>query len=288
MRVLMIGPDLDVPGGVSAVEKVILQCPPPGIQVDFHPTLTRHGAASALQGQPIRYAAQGVRNLLSFIALYKSLQNKANNYDLFHVHIASRGSTLRKYIVCRYLHKKKRPYVLHNHGAGYREFYARLPARLQQEVRRLFLSACGTIVLSEWWLQFHREMLGTEHYPLWVLPNPVELPALEMDAAELGVMLLFLGRIGERKGANRVLRAMAKLPDAVRGRVRLCMAGDGAVDEACALAEQLGLASQVEIRGWIAGAEKKRGCARRMCSFSPRATRGCRWRCWRQWRGARR
>lgn len=253
----MIGPDLDVPGGVSAVEKVILQCPPPGIQVDFHPTLTRHGAASALQGQPIRYAAQGVRNLLSFIALYKSLQNKTNNYDLLHVHIASRGSTLRKYIVCRYLHKKKRPYVLHNHGAGYREFYARLPARLQQEVRRLFLSACGTIVLSEWWLQFHREMLGTEHYPLWVLPNPVELPALEMDAAELGVMLLFLGRIGERKGANRVLRAMAKLPDAVRGRVRLCMAGDGAVDEACALAEQLGLASQVEIHSWIAGAEKE-------------------------------
>jgi hypothetical protein len=103
----MIGPDLDVPGGVSAVEKVILQYPPPGVQVDFHPTLTRHGAASALQGQPIQYAAQGVRNLLSFIALYKSLQNKTNNYDLFHVHIASRGSTLRKYIVCRYLHKKK-------------------------------------------------------------------------------------------------------------------------------------------------------------------------------------
>jgi glycosyltransferase involved in cell wall biosynthesis len=80
---------------------------------------------------------------------------------------------------------------------------------------------------------------------------------LEGISAECTAKLLFLGRIGEHKGADRILRAIAKLPDAVRGRVRLCMAGDGAVDEACALAEQLGLASQVEIRGWIAGAEKE-------------------------------
>jgi glycosyltransferase involved in cell wall biosynthesis len=50
---------------------------------------------------------------------------------------------------------------------------------------------------------------------------------------------------------------MAKLPDAVRGRVRLYMAGDGAVDDTRALAERLGIAPQVEIRDWIAGAEKE-------------------------------
>jgi glycosyltransferase involved in cell wall biosynthesis len=74
---------------------------------------------------------------------------------------------------------------------------------------------------------------------------------------ECGAALIFLGRIGEHKGADRILRAIAKLPDAVRAQVRLCMAGDGAVDEMRALAEQLGLASQVEIRGWIAGADKE-------------------------------
>jgi glycosyltransferase involved in cell wall biosynthesis len=35
------------------------------------------------------------------------------------------------------------------------------------------------------------------------------------------------------------------------------MAGDGAVDDTRALAERLGIAPQVEIRDWIAGAEKE-------------------------------
>ncbi len=121
----------------------------------------------------------------------------------------------------------------------------------------MFLSACGTIVLSEQWLRFHQEMLATERYPLWVLPNPVELPALESMSTECRVALLFLGRIGEHKGADRILQAIAKLPNSVRSKVRLCMAGDGAVDDTRALAERLGIALQVEIRDWIAGAEKE-------------------------------
>jgi glycosyltransferase involved in cell wall biosynthesis len=253
----MIGPDLDVPGGVSAVENAILQYPPPGVQVDFHPTLTRHGAAAALRNQPIRYFARGVKNLSSFVFLLNSLKKRISNYDLVHIHLSTRASTFRKYFVCKYTRRENRLHILHNHGGSYREFFAQLSPLLQSKVRGMFLSARGTIVLSEQWLQFHREMLGTEHYPLWVLSNPVELPSLEGISAECTAKLLFLGRIGEHKGADRILRAIAKLPDAVRGRVRLCMAGDGAVDEACALAEQLGLASQVEIRGWIAGAEKE-------------------------------
>ena len=253
----MIGPDLDVPGGVSAVENAILKYPPHGVQVDFHPTLTRRTAVSAFRGQLARYATQGVRSLLTFLTLYKSLQKKIRDYELFHVHVASRGSTLRKSIVCRYLRKKRCPYVLHNHGGGYRQFYAQLHPLLQKEVRAMFLSACGTIVLSEQWLRFHQEMLATERYPLWVLPNPVELPALESMSTECRVALLFLGRIGEHKGADRILQAIAKLPNSVRSKVRLYMAGDGAVDDTRALAERLGIAPQVEIRDWIAGAEKE-------------------------------
>jgi len=62
----------------------------------------------------------------------------------------------------------------------------------------------------------------------------------------------------ERKGSERVLRAIAQLPAETRAHVRLSMAGDGAVEEMRHLARQLGIESLVDIRSWIAGSEKER------------------------------
>lgn len=253
----MIGPDLDVPGGVSAVENAILKYPPPGVQVDFHPTLTRHGAASAIRSQPIRYAIKGSKILTSFIRLYNSVCKKAKDYDLCHVHVASYGSTFRKYFVCRKLSKTGCPYILHNHGAAYEAFYESLNPLLKQKVRHMFLSGRGTIVLSNWWYGFHRRILADDSHRLWILPNPVPVPPVPCWEQSSITSLLFLGRLDERKGAARVIRAISQLPQQTRERVRLQMAGDGAVDDTRALAEQLGVAPQVEIRDWIAGAEKE-------------------------------
>jgi len=257
MRVLMVGPDLDVPGGVSAVENAILRYPPPGVQVDFHPTLTRHGAASAARNQPIRYAVQGVKNLTSFIRLYNSVCKKAIGYDLCHVHVSSYGSTFRKYFVCKKLSRAGCPYILHNHGSTYEIFYERLKPFLKQKVRHMFLSGRGTIVLSGQWYEFHRRILAEDSHRLWILANPAELPSTPQWEQRAIISLLFLGRLDERKGAARVIHAISRLPQRTRERVQLLMAGDGPVDETCALAEQLGIAAQVEIRGWIAGAEKE-------------------------------
>ncbi|MCS6923441.1 MAG: glycosyltransferase, partial [Fimbriimonadales bacterium] len=51
---------------------------------------------------------------------------------------------------------------------------------------------------------------------------------------------------------------VARLPQPLRERVRLYMAGDGEVDAVRRLTAELGLQTQVDIRDWIEGEDKER------------------------------
>ncbi|MEJ5293639.1 MAG: glycosyltransferase family 4 protein [Fimbriimonadales bacterium] len=259
MRVLIVGPSPDVPGGVASVIRLMLQYPPEGVKFLMHPTLSETGAAAHLPRWHPRYYARVTCNLAYFLRALRALRSLTSSADLAHVHVASYGSTFRKYFVVRILYRHGIPFILHNHGAEYHIFYENLPSLLKQRVRSMFQQAAGVIVLSEWWARFHRESLGSPEQRLWILPNPVILPLLEPNSTTgKGMRLLYLGRMDERKGSERVLRAIAQLPAETRAHVRLSMAGDGAVEEMRHLARQLGIESLVDIRSWIAGSEKER------------------------------
>jgi glycosyltransferase involved in cell wall biosynthesis len=179
-------------------------------------------------------------------------------FDIAHIHFSSKGSTFRKYLVSKMLVRHRVPYLLHAHGGSYREFYAKAPAFVKRRIHWMLRSAEGLIVLSEQWRDFYRSLLGECARPIWVMPNPVELPEhWQVDTSDI-LKLLFLGRMGEHKGTDRILRALARLPEAVRNQVRLYMAGDGDVEAVRRLAESLGLRAQVDIRYWIEGEEKQR------------------------------
>jgi len=255
--VLMIGPGTDLQGGVSSVIRLILQYPPEGVHYMMLPTLTRAGAAAHLPRWHPRYYIKVVRNMLHFLYAIRSIRTMASNADLAHVHISSYGSTVRKYAVVRTLSGRAIPLILHNHGGMYRMFYNRLPNLMKARVQYIFQQAAGVIVLSEPMREFHRRELVPADRPVWLLPNPVVWPQ-ECPKELEGVHLLFLGRLGSHKGSDRVLQALAQLPEDVRTRVRLRMAGDGAVESMRVMARRLGIESQVDIRSWIEGAEKER------------------------------
>jgi glycosyltransferase involved in cell wall biosynthesis len=84
------------------------------------------------------------------------------------------------------------------------------------------------------------------------LPNPVNVPEIVPARGDRkGINVLFLGRIGRRKGAFEVIQAFAELPDEVRKRSRLTLAGDGENEAARTLAAQLGCPSQTLVLDWV-------------------------------------
>ena len=66
-----------------------------------------------------------------------------------------------------------------------------------------------------------------------------------------------LGRLGRRKGSYDLIAA-AELALRRNPALKLCLAGDGEVEQVRALVRKKGLEGNIEVPGWIDGAEKLR------------------------------
>lgn len=240
--VLQVGPALSVRGGVSAVERLIVEHV--GANVPM-----RH-VATMEDGTTWQKLRMFVRAL---IELRREL--KSERPLVVHVHFASRGSTLRKCILAWMTLRARRPLVLHAHGAAFDEFFTSLPGLLQRMVRSVFARADYFLVLSSQWREFYARRCGLPSGRIVVLCNPTVVPEKMTDrSGRETVQFLFLGRIGPRKGAFDLLNAFAALPDELRSRARLVFAGDGDVEALREQARTLG--DRVEVHGWINGAQR--------------------------------
>ena len=250
IRVASVGPGLCVQGGISRVIGLIGTHLPSRIDLRLISTFTRFtgdkGAAPSERGNKV------VQAFIFLLAFAQVLILALGRRTVFHVHFAGRGSLLRKGIICTLLRSLRCQYAVHSHAADTDLFQPWLPP----PCRRMLLWGIGgagrVIVLTQFWHDYFSSLLALPASRLLLLPNPADLPQSVPDRSRReGLRLLFLGRIGTRKGAFDLIRAFAALPEDVRSHCRLTMAGDGETNEARALATQLGCSKQVTIPGWI-------------------------------------
>jgi len=242
VRVLQFGPSLSVRGGISSVEQLICDYLPPYVSMRHIPTMEEGSAIT--KASVFARAVQVMRRVLETL-----------DPTIIHIHIASRGSTLRKVILAEMVARAGKPLVLHAHGSEFDLFYRKLPAAVRRNVNRTLQRANVFITLSTQWRDFYVEECEISPSQIVVLPNPVRVPAEVPDrSARDTVQFLHLGRLGERKGAYDLVNAFAGLPEGLRNRARLVMAGDGDVEGVRKMAEPLG--SQVEVHSWINSHER--------------------------------
>ncbi|HEX6397646.1 MAG TPA: glycosyltransferase family 4 protein [Steroidobacteraceae bacterium] len=242
VRVLQFGPSLAVRGGISSVEQLICDYLPPYVSMRHVPTT--EDASAIAKASVFARAVQVMRRAL------ESLEPA-----IMHIHFASRGSTLRKMILAEMVVRAGRPLVLHAHGAEFDQFYRKLPAAVRRNLSHTMQRANVFITLSSQWRDFYIEECELSPSQIVVLPNPVRVPAEVPDRAGRDtVQFLHLGRLGERKGAYDLVNAFAGLPEGLRNRARLVLAGDGDVDGVRKMAEPLG--GQVEVHAWINSHER--------------------------------
>jgi glycosyltransferase involved in cell wall biosynthesis len=248
IKVLCVGPAINVRGGISRVIGKIKDRFPSRIDFEVvatYPEQTRYGSPDW------KYRCyQFVTFCAAFVRV--SLRAAFSHHTIFHVHLSERGSALRKGLLCVVLRSFGSTFLVHTHAAESALFHNWVPRTAQ---RLLIWGLCGarrTIVLTEFWHQYYADIFSNPAESFIVLPNPCDLPdSVPNRAAREHLNLLFLGRIGERKGAFDIIKAFADVPAELARDLSLTLAGDGDVDEARALATEAGCASRTSVLGWV-------------------------------------
>lgn len=248
IRVMMLGPALEQMGGIATVENLIIENASSDIEICHIPT---HNYGSFL-----------FRTTLFVKAIWKMIwQLSTQEIDAVHVHLSQRGSAFRVAILILLILPFRKPIILHPHGSEFRLFYAKLSALPKWFLKSVFQRCQHFIVLSESWKRFYVEILSLAPEQVTVLANPVKLPPHPPQRRSSGTMtFLFLGRIGERKGAFDLIHAFSTVCSAVCTQqptpAKLLLAGDGELDRAQQLIESLDLTDRVHLLGWIRGDQR--------------------------------
>lgn len=238
-KVLMLGPDRSVHGGISGVVNNYYE-----IGLDQKIELRYIG--TVVDAGKIRKLWQAVKAFAQFLAALP-------RYEIVHVNVASDFSYYRKSIFIRTAHFFGKKLVIHQHGGDFPTFYEKqLSEKGRRRLQRTFGMADAFLVLAPVWKAYFGKIINEEI--ITVLPNAIAVSP-EREKRYGQHKILFLGRLCSDKGIRELLSCVPalreKYPD-----IRICLGGvweeDGLMKEAERYPEQ------VEWLGWITGEEKKK------------------------------
>ncbi|WP_246227738.1 glycosyltransferase family 4 protein [Mycolicibacterium helvum] len=179
-------------------------------------------------------------------AIYELL---AHRPQIVHIHVSAKGSFARKCVISWMCYGLRVPVVLHVHGSNFDEFFDQASPAVKALIRGTLEHADVVIGLGRTWttrLQIMAPRARVEAATCAVRPDqPVG------QVAGGPVNCVFLGEVGERKGTFVLLEAWAKALEHTAVEATLTIAGDGDTARARSLVADLGLASTVEVVGWL-------------------------------------
>ncbi len=241
-RVLMVGPDRSLRGGIVSVVNGYFDAGLPArcACLDYHGT----GVGTNLLTKSLAFARS--------LSAYKRV---VDGYDIVHLHISAKGSYKRKKIMARIARERGKRVILHEHSGEFARDFEAGDDAYRKDVRGTFGAADRVIVLSEEWRDYFAANV-CDASKLVVLHNGVKVP-IEMCSPGLHQDVLFLGRLDENKSPDVLMRAarnsLEKFPS-----MSLLFGGDGDIDRYRALAGELEIASRCDFLGWVSGEDKER------------------------------
>ena len=240
-KVLMVGPDLSLHGGIVSVVQGYLD----------------GGLPEACDGFDYLGTGVGCSKLAKSFAFALALARYAMampSYDIVHLHISARGSYRRKSIMARMAHKAGKRVILHDHDGEFKKAFEESDDAYRRDVRETFGIADRVVVLSEEWRDYFAENV-CDSGQIDVVHNGVKVTAKPCSPCSRHDVL-FLGRLDARKSPDVLLRAsrdvLSCFPD-----TKIVFGGDGEVEKNKQLAAELDIADRCEFLGWVTGDERE-------------------------------
>lgn len=234
MKILMIGPDIDlVPGGMSSVVKNYLK-------------------SSLSKKVDIKYISTNIEDIFfkkicwaikGFIEYIKNI----SSCDIVHIHMAERGSFYRKslFILIGKLYRKK--ILVHFHGAEFDKFYHEECGKVRKKYINYILNLVDVnIALGEEWKAKIQKYTKTK---VVILNNAVYTKSTKLYNNENKYITL-LGRLEERKGTFDLLDIADDIIE-FDNEIKIILAGDGNLQKVNKIISTKKYKENIELLGWI-------------------------------------
>lgn len=238
-KVLIIGPSpYKSKGGISTVIKDMIESETLQNQFDCD------YYSSYIDSNKIIVLLYSIFSFLRFIFIYKK-------YDIFHIHVASFGSTFRKRMYVNFLSKRKKNIVIHIHGAKYLDFFNSLNNYKRKKIIKMYEKCNTVIALSDDWKRKFEELFCIHN--IVSINNGVNLNYYKQcidKKNEYSNCFIMLGRLGQRKGTYDLIEACKELYNANK-KFKVYLAGDGEVEKVSQLINSNNLKNVIEVLGWI-------------------------------------
>lgn len=240
MKVLMIGPGRGLKGGISSV-----------VESYYNVGLDRIVDLTYLETFT---EGSNYKKIIFAIKALKKFNKICKDKDIVHIHMSSRGSFYRKSLFILIAKKMNKKIVLHIHGSEFKEFYYNeCNIYVKRYIRSIFNKCNKIIALSEEWKDILSEIVNRDK--IEVLYNSIEIKHTNVIKDYSKKKILFLGRIGKRKGVYDILEVAPKIVSK-HPEVEFFIAGDGEVDKIKELCKRNNIEKNMKIIGWISGNDK--------------------------------
>jgi glycosyltransferase involved in cell wall biosynthesis len=171
---------------------------------------------------------------------------------IVHIHGSHSGSFFRK-LAAFWISKKifGKKVIYHINASSYDLFYNKAGNTTKKLVKYMMREIDLLICVSPWWKNFYESNFDCKS--ITIVNNAVGEPdnsVVESKDAQF-ISLLFLGRVGNRKGIFDLLEVLSEHRDLFEGKIKLFIGGDGEIDRLKEIIEKNKLGNIVEYIGWV-------------------------------------
>ena len=246
-KVLIVGSDLSVKGGITSVIYSFLNYNWDEFEVELFPTY--------IEKNSINKIIFFVKSYFKYIGLLLR-----NEFNIAHVHMSYKGSFYRKFIIVKTSKIFKKKVVLHLHGSEFKEFYNSSNNILKKLIKNIFESSDCVIVLGEEWYKLILNIAPTAN--IKIFNNAVKIPNLNVTWNKKEIKVLFLGVLIKRKGVDDLIEAIKILEqkNIIKNRnIKFIIAGTGKEEyKLKEKAKLYKLENCIDFVGWVNGKEKEK------------------------------
>lgn len=169
--------------------------------------------------------------------------------DVIHMHVSERGSFWRKAMVLRLFRRLGAKTVLHHHGAEFFRFYEGASSETKRFIEKTVEMADVNLVLSNYHCGLMKDRFPKGNFKvLYNAMIPENGNVYDPDAAGI----LFVGRLGERKGTYDLIAALSQLDHRLPAEIKVYFCGDGEEEKVKNLLEEKNLMHRAAHVGWCA------------------------------------